>query len=63
MRTISNYQLIAAIISLLITQLLLLFLGKWLWNNYLVKTVTGVKPLESIVQLIAISFLIKLLMN
>ena len=63
MRTISNYQLIAAIISLIITQLLLLFLGKWLWNNYLVKTVTGVKPLESIVQLIAISFLIKLLMN
>lgn len=63
MRVVSSYKLIAAIISLIITQLLLLFLGKWLWNNYLVKIVSGIKPLESIGQLIAISILIKLLIN
>ena len=63
MKMLTNYQLVAMIISVVITQLLLLLLGKWLWNNYLVNTVSGVKPLESIGHLIAISLLLKLLIN
>ena len=63
MKMLTNYQLVAMIISVVITQLLLLLLGKWLWNNYLVNTVSGVKPLESIGHLIAISVLLKLLIN
>jgi hypothetical protein len=62
-KILTNYQLVAMIISVIITQLLLLLLGKWLWNTYLVNTVSGVKPLESIGHLIAISLLLKLLIN
>lgn len=59
----SNFQLIAMSVSVLLTQLLLLSLGKWLWNNYLVKTFNGINPIESVWQLIAISVLLKLLIN
>jgi len=59
----SNFKLIAMIVSVLITQVLLLSLGKWLWNNYLVKTFNGVNPIESVWQLVAISVLLKLLVN
>ena len=59
----TNFQLIAMIVSVIITQLLLLLFGKWLWNNYLIKTFNGVNPIESIWQLVAISILLKLLIN
>lgn len=59
----TNFQLIAMIISLIISQLLLLLLGKFLWNNYLVKVFSGVNPIESVWQLLALSVLLKLLTN
>jgi hypothetical protein len=51
---------ILALATILILQLLL---GKYLWNNFLVNAFTIVKPLESIIDLIALSFLFKLLSN
>lgn len=54
---------IPLVLAIITTQILLLLLGKFLWNNYLVKTITIVKPLNSVIDLIAISFLIKLVMG
>ena len=51
------------ILAVITTQILLLLLGKFLWNSYLVKSVTIVKPISSVVDLIAISFLIKLVIG
>ncbi len=51
----------AGAITFILTHLLLLFLGKFLWNNYLVNVTTIVKPLTSIFQLLAVSVLLKLL--
>jgi len=48
------------IISVVVSQVLLLLVGKFLWNRYLVKAVTVVKPLSSIVQLFAVSILLRL---
>jgi hypothetical protein len=51
------------ILAVITTQILLLLLGKYLWNNYLVQNVTIVKPLNSVIDLLAISFLIKLVIG
>jgi len=59
---LSSYHFIAFIISLIISQLLLLFVGKWLWNTYLTPIV-NVKQIESIWTLLGISVLLKLLIN
>ena len=58
---LSNYQLIALIISVVISQLILLMIGKFLWNNYLVKLVTAVKPVTNIFDIMALSLLFKLI--
>ena len=62
-KKLSNYHIIAIMISLLITQLILLVLGRWLWNTFLVPAVENVKPLDSVWQLLGISILLKLLIN
>lgn len=49
-----------AVVAVVVSQVILLLVGKFLWNNYLVKAVTMVKPLTSIVQLFAISVLLRL---
>ena len=56
-------ELIASIVSLVIVQIILLFLGQWLWNDFLVPAINFAQPIESIWQLLAISVLIKLLLN
>lgn len=56
-------QPLALIMAIIISQLLLLFTGKYLWNNYLVKAVSILNPIDSIVQLFAISFLLRLIIN
>tara|TARA_B100001093_G_scaffold292130_1_gene278853 strand:- start:1890 stop:2138 length:249 start_codon:yes stop_codon:yes gene_type:complete len=56
-------KIIPAILAMITVQILLLFFGKYLWNNFLVKKVTGIKPLESVLELVAISILLKLLVN
>ena len=43
--------------------IILLLLGKWLWNTYLVNSVSGINKIDSIWELFGISILIKLLIN
>ena len=59
----STYQIIALIVSLIVSQFLLLFLGKWLWNEFLVPSVQSVNKLDSIWQIMGISVLLRLLIN
>ena len=61
LRDIAFYQLLAKLVALVVVNLLVLLFGKFLWNNYLVKVVSGVKPIESIWHLLAISILLKML--
>ena len=63
LKKLSMYQMIALIVSLIVSQLLLLVLGKWLWNEYLVPSIRTVNKLDSIWQLMGISILLRLLIN
>ena len=55
--------LIAAILANITALVILLVLGKFLWNNYLTKMVTIVNPVESVFDLLALSILINLLVS
>tara|TARA_B110000908_G_C10226309_1_gene438107 strand:+ start:691 stop:939 length:249 start_codon:yes stop_codon:yes gene_type:complete len=56
-------QPIALLLAIIISQLLLLLTGKYLWNNYLVNALTIVKPIDSIIQLFGISLLARLILS
>lgn len=58
--TSSSGEALASLISLVIVYLILLLVGKFLWNEYLVKYVTIIKPIPGIIELLAISVLIRL---
>jgi len=47
----------------IIFMILLLLLGKYVWNNVLTQVVPGVKPVDSILQFIGLWFLIQLLVT
>ena len=51
------------IISLLLAEILVLFLGKWLWNNVVIHLVSSLKPAKSIWEILGLSILIKLIIN
>lgn len=54
-------SLLAMLISYLIVYILLLFLGKWIWNRHAVEMITVLKPINSIIPLLGLSILVKLL--
>jgi hypothetical protein len=56
----STTEAFASLVGLVIVYIILLLVGKFLWNEYLVKYVTIVKPLPGIVELMAISVLLRL---
>ena len=56
-------QLLPLVLAVVTVEIILLVLGKFLWNNYLVKAVTFVNPINSVVQLFAITVLLRLLIN
>jgi|TARA_B110000967_G_C18892281_1_gene568214 hypothetical protein len=51
------------ILAVVVTEILLLFLGKFIWNTHLVNAVTIVRPLDSVIQLFSISILLRLLLG
>jgi hypothetical protein len=53
----------AILISIILSQILLLLFGKWLWNSFLVPAIPNIQPLESIGHLFGLSILIKLLFH
>ena len=56
---LAAFSLMALIISILIL-IAFMFIGKLLWNNYLVKNIQGVKPLNSWVELLGIYILVRI---
>ena len=57
----SNGNLIIALITLVIFVLLLLFVGKYIWNEVLIQVVPGIKPLENPTQLLLLWILLNML--
>jgi hypothetical protein len=56
----STSEALASLISLVIVYIVLLLVGKFLWNEYLVKYVTIVKPIPGVIELLAISVICRL---
>ena len=56
-------NLVPLLLANLTALVILLFLGKFLWNNYLTKLVTVVNPVESVFDLLALSILLNLLVG
>jgi hypothetical protein len=56
--TMDMFPIILALITVVILQLLL---GKLLWNNYLTRLIPSINPVSGIVDILAISFLIRLM--
>jgi len=52
---------LVSVLTVLVILLLLLFFGKYLWNNVLHELVPGVKPAKSVWQILGIAILIMLL--
>ena len=53
--------LATSFVAFVLTQIIIITLGTFLWNNYLVPSVTFAKPLVGGIQLFGISILIQLL--
>ena len=54
----SDGNLIIALITLVIFVLLLLFVGKYIWNEVLIQVVPGIKPLENPTQLLLLLWIL-----
>lgn len=57
----NNFNLIIGLFFIIISQVLLLFFGKFLWNNYFVKTFKNVNSINTVWDLLALSILFKLI--
>jgi hypothetical protein len=53
-----TFPILLALITVVLLQLLL---GKYLWNNYLVRIIPAISPVAGIVDILAVSFLVRLL--
>lgn len=51
------------LLAIVVVLLLQLFIGKWLWNSFLVPAVSAVNPLKSIWDILAISILARLIIG
>ncbi len=61
MKEYSNTQMVVALITLLIVYSLVLLLGKYLWNNVLVKLIPAVQPAKDIWQILGFVVLMSLI--
>lgn len=55
--------LLTVLVISLIVLIIFLFIGKFLWNRTLVPAVSGVKPVDSILQFIGIYVLLQILIS
>jgi hypothetical protein len=60
MASASTAELLSQFIAFVLVLLLLLVFGKFLWNEFMVKYVTILKPIPSVIDLLAISLLLRL---
>jgi hypothetical protein len=56
-----SVSLIAFVLAVVLVYALVFLFGKFLWNNFLVKYVSVVKPVDSWIDLVAISILGRLM--
>ena len=63
MLLMTNKHPIAVFISFFIIELLVLLIGKYLWNNIVVDIISIARPIKNIWQILGLSILIKLLTN
>jgi hypothetical protein len=54
-------SLIGSFIVSIVSLLVLLFVGEYLWNNVLVEVISGIKPVTSVWQILGIVVLAKLI--
>ena len=59
---LSGASVTALLVTLVVYLLLVLLLGKWLWNNVLCKTVTFAKPMPSVFTLLGLIILLNLVL-
>ena len=50
------------IIMTIAVYLLLMLIGKWLWNSVVVEMITVARPIDSVFQLVGLAILVKLVM-
>ena len=54
-------KILPMLLAIVTLQILILFVGKYLWNTYLVEYVTIVKPVDSVLDLFAIMIILNIL--
>ena len=57
----TNANLVVSLITLVICVVILLFIGKYIWNEVLIKLIPGIKPLENPTQLLLLWILLNML--
>lgn len=62
-KDLNSNMLIALVLANITALVILLVVGKFLWNNYLTKMVNIVNPIDSVFDLLALSILINLLVG
>ena len=60
--TLSGGNRFMLLVLLVVYLVLLLLVGKWLWNNVLCKTVTIVKPMPNVLTLLGLVILLELVL-
>jgi len=56
----TNASALSFLIATVAVYILLMLIGKWLWNNVVVQMVTVAKPIDSVFYLIGFAILVKL---
>ena len=54
-------SMLSLLVSYFLIYIILLFLGKWIWNNHAVNMINILNPIDSIIPLVGLSILVKLL--
>lgn len=57
---LNTLELVVSVVTLLVVLVLVVVVGRWLWNNVLVKVIPAVKPV-SVWQLLGLYVLVRLL--
>lgn len=60
-KDMSNTQILAALITLVIVYAIVLLVGKYLWNNILVKLIPAVKPAKNVWEILGFMVLMSLI--
>jgi hypothetical protein len=59
--TENKAAVMAFVITYLAIYILLLLLGKWIWNNMIVEMFSVVRPVDSILNILGLAILVKLI--